>query len=993
LTLTLNGGPNLVDSAVTIVEVSPTTYEIGGLQSLTATPGSYALSVSATGLVDAAGNSGVGGLSESWTLNTTGPTVASIGPAVNNGLTVQSPRNIVVPTLDVTFSEPIDPSSFTYQAIDFSKDGGPNLIVPGITIQQLSPTEFEVGNFENLIAPVDGDYTFTVGAAGVSDLAGNSGTGSSSVSWDLVTTGPAAPANLAISPNTGISSSGVANTNAAGVVFTGLLSEPGLAVEVSENGTALGYATVTGAAFSEDLTLQAGTNDLAVYAVDAAGNVSPITDLTAFYDAAALADTVPPTSSVSPLPAVSNSTRFTVQWSGQDNPGGSGIATFDVYVQDNGGPFTLWQSQTAGTSAVFTGVAGDTYGFYSVATDQAGNRESKAASAESSTLVQIATTTSVSSNYPSGSVYGQTILLTATVTPIDAAAGPPSGAVQFQIDGADVGGAIALSNGTASIVVPGLNAANYPITASYDSDTIGFLDSSRSLLQKVTPAPVVIALQSGLDWSLAGQELSVVAVASTTATSNGQPLDPDGAVTFYDNGATLASQSLATVAGQDQAVLDLTALAPGEHVITASYTSTGGNFAASSASPVLIEMIYPSDTIDLTVVNTSSDPTVAGSLPWAVAQADESSVATVITFASGSGQVFATPQTITLEASLDLSGANLVGIEGPSSGVTLVGDYSQLRFPVLIVAQDAAISIRGVDIGTRSPGANGDIQVAGVLDVIETVANLGSAVNVRGGGTLGLDGQTVTADTLTLTDGTLTAGTLTSGSRTVLSGTVSSNLAGSGGLVKDSTATVVLSGTNTFSGGVQVLAGTLVIAAADALPDGSGLTIGADASSIFGASQAAPSLSSAAFAVPAPETAVASETSAPVVPAGSLADAPVTASVLSTRPPRLSVTSGRSAETVVDRASPAITNQSTAGRNGPAPIVPPAAFQRPRSVPAGALDASVVDRLAWLATVKRIAGNLAWLGQTASSSDKSDQNHQNDAAILVLDAVFADYGR
>ena len=74
-------------------------------------------------------------------------------------------------------------------------------------------------------------------------------------------------------------------------------------------------------------------------------------------------------------------------------------------------------------------------------------------------------------------------------------------------------------------------------------------------------------------WLLAGQELSVVAIASTTATSNGQPLIPDGAVTFYDNGAALASQPLAVVAGQDQAVLDTATLPPGRHVITVGYTS------------------------------------------------------------------------------------------------------------------------------------------------------------------------------------------------------------------------------------------------------------------------------------------------------------------------------------------------------------------------------------------------------------------------------------
>ena len=97
-----------------------------------------------------------GALSESWTLNTVGPTIASL-----QGVD-QSPRNIVVPSLDVTFSEPIDPSTFTYQDITYSKEGGANLITPDVTITELSSTEFEISNFNNLVSPIDGTYTFTV---------------------------------------------------------------------------------------------------------------------------------------------------------------------------------------------------------------------------------------------------------------------------------------------------------------------------------------------------------------------------------------------------------------------------------------------------------------------------------------------------------------------------------------------------------------------------------------------------------------------------------------------------------------------------------------------------------------------------------------------------------------------------------------------------------------------------------------------------------------
>ncbi len=64
---------------------------------------------------------------------------------------------------------------------------------------------------------------------------------------------------------------------------------------------------------------------------------------------------------------------FTVNWGGS-SPFLSAV-TFDVFVSDNGGPFTLFQAATTATSATFTGVSGHTYGFFSIATDAGGNRE------------------------------------------------------------------------------------------------------------------------------------------------------------------------------------------------------------------------------------------------------------------------------------------------------------------------------------------------------------------------------------------------------------------------------------------------------------------------------------------------------------------------------------------------------------------------------------------------------------------------------------------
>jgi RHS repeat-associated protein len=99
-------------------------------------------------------------------------------------------------------------------------------------------------------------------------------------------------------------------------------------------------------------------------------------------------DTTAPSSTMAALPVFTRPS-FTVAWSGQDNAGGSGIASFTVYVSDNGGAFVPWQTATSLTSAVYSGSSDHTYSFYTVATDQAGNVESKPAAAQATTQAQL----------------------------------------------------------------------------------------------------------------------------------------------------------------------------------------------------------------------------------------------------------------------------------------------------------------------------------------------------------------------------------------------------------------------------------------------------------------------------------------------------------------------------------------------------------------------------------------------------------------------------
>ncbi len=105
-------------------------------------------------------------------------------------------------------------------------------------------------------------------------------------------------------------------------------------------------------------------------------------------------DTGPPTSSVTPLPAITNTTSFTVSWSGASDPGGSGIADYNIYVSDDGGAYTAFLTDTTATSGTFTGQFGQTYSFYSVATDNVGNVQAAPTSAQATTeLIGLPTST------------------------------------------------------------------------------------------------------------------------------------------------------------------------------------------------------------------------------------------------------------------------------------------------------------------------------------------------------------------------------------------------------------------------------------------------------------------------------------------------------------------------------------------------------------------------------------------------------------------------
>jgi hypothetical protein len=209
------------------------------------------------------------------------------------------------------------------------------------------------------------------------DTAGVAGTG-----WVTVTVAPgASPSSVtvlsAFSPATfKVSWSGNGASGGAGVAtYDVYVSDNGGAFTVFKSSTTQTSATFTG---QDGHTY--GFYSVATE-IDGDTQTPPIAA-----QSTTLVDGTPPSSSVAALSNF-NAASFTVSWSGQDSSSGAGVASFSIYYSDNGGPFTLWQSATSQKSAVFSGLDGHSYGFYSVATDNVGNIQSTPGAAQALTKV------------------------------------------------------------------------------------------------------------------------------------------------------------------------------------------------------------------------------------------------------------------------------------------------------------------------------------------------------------------------------------------------------------------------------------------------------------------------------------------------------------------------------------------------------------------------------------------------------------------------------
>jgi hypothetical protein len=95
----------------------------------------------------------------------------------------------------------------------------------------------------------------------------------------------------------------------------------------------------------------------------------------------------PPFSLISSLPEQFDGVRLMLEWTGDDVVGGSGLASYTIWMSEGDGPFVPVLDRTPATSAEIAVRAGQRYRFYSTAVDHAGNVEDAPDEPDAATII------------------------------------------------------------------------------------------------------------------------------------------------------------------------------------------------------------------------------------------------------------------------------------------------------------------------------------------------------------------------------------------------------------------------------------------------------------------------------------------------------------------------------------------------------------------------------------------------------------------------------
>jgi large repetitive protein len=444
---------------------------------------------------------------------------------------------------------------------------------------------------------IDGGYTSP--ASGNSGAAATSTVVSSASPVSPTTTGIPVTFTATVTPNTAVGAVQFMDNGVA--LGSAVTVSGGTATSAATSALPAGTHSIT-AAFTptSSASFTASTSSAFSYQVNASGGSGATSTSTAVTSASP----VSPTTTGTPVTFTATLTPSAAVGAVQFMDNGSALGSA-VTVSGGTATSVATSALPAGThsiTAVFTPTSAASF---TASTSSAISYVVNAAGAT-------ATTTTVAASPPSPTTAGTSVTFTATVTPNTAA-----GSVQFKDGTNNLGSAVTVASGTATLTTTMLSQATHSISAVFTPTTLTAFNTSTSasISYQVNASSTALTTTTALAVSPAttaatGTTVQLTATVTCTATCT-----PAGTVNFWDGGSVQIGATQTVVSGS--ATVSTTTLAIGSsHSFVAIFTPTDLTAFAASQSAAVPYSITSTDSGSATVIDSAgtalgADPTLA----------------------------------------------------------------------------------------------------------------------------------------------------------------------------------------------------------------------------------------------------------------------------------------------------------------------------------------------------------------------------------------------
>ena len=511
------------------------------------------------------------------------------------------------------------------------------------------------------------------------------------------------------------------------------------------------------------------------------------------------------------------------------------------------------------------------------------------------------TNTNLSSSQTNASV-GAAVTFTATVSPSNGGGVVPDGTVQFLDGGNVIGSGTLTANGnnsaTATYTTAALANGTHTITAVYGGDTAKYvLASNSNAVTQGIDAPTTTAVVATPNPSSYGTAVTFTATVTPSGT-----VTPTGTVEFLDGNQQIGSAQLS--GSPTTASFTTSALAAGQHTITASYSGGAGSGASTGSTVLTVAAVQTA-----TVVNANPNPGIGGrgvALSATVKTLQGNTIPTGnVSFADGATPlgtaVLNGSGTAALTANLSVGTHSITATYAPGTANDGPSASAALPLTVNLATTQTALSVAPNPALVLSP-------------VVFTVKVTGNGGIPSGPVTLAVDGKTATTATLDATGtATVTLATLGVGTHTVTatyagdSNDAGSTSAAASEVIQPIPTATALGTTTAGTNSQQSILVATVVGTSGPTPTGTvqflngSSVIGSSALDATGVASLVPNLPTGTYAIVAQYSGDALHSPSTSQPT-SLSTAPATFS-LSTNPPSLTLTTGQNGTITVNLAS------------------------------------------------------------------------------------------